>query len=106
MYGMCNNMYRIVKLVLCGSCQLYVTLGVLPAICLVMLLAGENRVVPAVRLVCVAVWRPFFMRVMLAVHIVMLLLSGDHPLCMSCQQYVKWMLSLYGDHVLAILYVI
>ena len=69
MVHICNNMYKIVKLVLHWSGQLYVTLGVLPTVCLVMLLAGD----------------PCFVQVMPAVCLVMLLLSGDHALCGSRQ---------------------
>ena len=36
----------------------------------------------------VAVWRPCFVQVVPAVCLVMLLLSGDHASCGSCQQYV------------------
>ena len=96
--------YKIVKLVLCGSFQLYVTLKVLPTICLVMLLlSGDHTSCGSyqqyVLLRCcyletmlhaghvsstscnVVVSKPCFVWLMPTVRFVMLLLSGDHALC-------------------------
>ena len=92
-HSMFNTMYKIVKLVLCGYCQLYIILEGLPTICLIILLARDHALCGsghASSMSCnlVAVLRPCFVRVMPAVCLVMLLLSGDHALCGSFQQHV------------------
>ena len=91
-HGMFNNIYKIVKLVLCGCCQLYVTLKDLPTICLIILLARDHALYRSGRassISCnfVAVWRSCFVQIVPEACLAMLLLSGDHALCRSCLQY-------------------